>query len=129
MKQGWEFVYPRKQALELAKSSHEPVLTTASDTPVAQMSGNDLTRVDDSGNNVAMSASAQAAGETTQQGEVSAAASQSGSPSQSETASGRTTAMRTQLPTTASTEPLVIVFGALCLTLSLGMRLLRRKAA
>lgn len=122
MKTGWEFVYPRKQALELAKASREPVLTTAADTPVAQMSGDDLVRVDQSGDNVALAQGAvsqQAQAGPEQQGEIAPAAPPDSS----------STAMRSQLPKTASTEPLIVVLSVLTLALGLGMRLLRGKVA
>ena len=39
---GYEFIYPRKQALELAKATSEPILTTAKET--TDFEGADLSR-------------------------------------------------------------------------------------
>ena len=44
---GYEFIYPRHQALELAKVVNEPVLTTGTDTK--DLGTADLTRVTSSG--------------------------------------------------------------------------------
>src|SRR5262245_50919233 len=48
---GYEFIYPRKQALELAKSTSEPILTTTKDS--ADLENADLARVTGSENNQA----------------------------------------------------------------------------
>src|SRR5262245_56606908 len=37
MKTGWEFIYPREQAMKLAQSSNQPVLTTSKDVTNDEM--------------------------------------------------------------------------------------------
>jgi LPXTG-motif cell wall-anchored protein len=45
MKTGWEFIYPREQAMKLAQSSKQPVLTTAQQVTADEMKTADLVRV------------------------------------------------------------------------------------
>src|SRR5688572_19602661 len=49
---GYEFIYPRRQALELAKATQEPVLTTAKDT--TEFESADLSRVGANDNQAAV---------------------------------------------------------------------------
>ena len=49
MKTGWEFIYPREQAMRLAQSSKQPVLTTATDVSSEEMKNAELVRVTPSG--------------------------------------------------------------------------------
>ncbi len=61
---GHEFVYPRNQALKLAKASGESVLTTKSDKDVtSNVAENDLTRVNPQGEDVDANMSRQRASE------------------------------------------------------------------
>ena len=51
---GWEFIYPREQAMTLAKTSAQPVLTTTTDTSSTDaMRTAELTRVDRTGQQTA----------------------------------------------------------------------------
>jgi len=54
-RQGWEFIYPRSQANMLAKSSNQPVLTTASEATGDDMKSGSLVRVSPSGEQVSAS--------------------------------------------------------------------------
>ena len=49
MKNGWEFIYPREQAMKIAQSSKQPVLTTAQDVSNEEMKNADLVRVTPAG--------------------------------------------------------------------------------
>jgi hypothetical protein len=52
---GWELIYPRQQAIRLARAASAPVLTTTAETvKVEQTSTNDLTRVSSSAQNVGL---------------------------------------------------------------------------
>jgi len=44
-RRGWEFIYPRNEAMQLAKNSKDPVLTTAEETSVDKMNDATLARV------------------------------------------------------------------------------------
>jgi len=105
---GYEFIYPRAQALRLAKVASEPVLTTSAETK--DVATADLSRIDGSGVPAAVTveevpAPVQARGRA-QQGEVAQAA--------------RRTA-RTQLPQTATSMPYVMLLSALTLCVGIGV--------
>lgn len=167
---GHEFVYPRSQAVRLAKATGEPVLTTKSESDVSKaVSDDDLTRVDRDGRDVAADMSGQRdSGRArtqsgTMQAETTASAAQSAPPSRPqaatpETATGTSgsatdrsgtagrptpaqdtqsgamaataatgdTNRRTSLPRTASTAPLLTLFGVTAL--AGGLWLHRRRA-
>lgn len=118
---GYEFIYPRAQALQLAKVTSQPVLTTTVETK--DVATADLSRIDGSGVPAAVTveeapAPVQASGRA-QRGEVaqapspgSATAAAAQDPRADERA--RSTA-RTQLPQTASSMPYVLLFGLLVL--------------
>jgi hypothetical protein len=128
---GYEFIYPRKQALELAKGSTEPVLTTARDE--SNLATADLSRVDGQGVPAEVKveenpAPARVTGRA-QQGEIASGASSSQpsrDPRADETA--RSTA-RTELPRTASSLPSVTLLGALALALGVALSLRSRARA
>ena len=64
-RQGWEFVYPREQALKLAKTARQPILTTADNVPADKIeSSSDLVRVEPSGAQADYSASERARAST-----------------------------------------------------------------
>jgi cobalamin biosynthesis Mg chelatase CobN len=127
---GYEFIYPRKQALELAKSTSEPILTTAQETTDFEKA--DLARVDESNQQAAVRveenpAPAEASGR--------AQSADTGASSTSATAQdvraderARSTA-RTELPRTASSVPTVFLLGMLALTLGFGLSLVPRTRA
>lgn len=123
---GYEFIYPRKQALELAKATSEPILTTAQET--SDLAKADLSRVND--NEVVKvepePAPREASGRA-QQADVDAAqggANANASAARDVRADERARATaRTQLPRTASSTPTVLMLGALALAMGLGLSL------
>ena len=127
---GYEFIYPRAQALQLAKVTSEPVLTTRVETK--DVATADLSRIDGSGVPAAVTveeapAPVQASGRA-QRGEVaqlpgSGAAAAAQDPRADERA--RSTA-RTQLPQTATSMPLVMLLAALAICAGLGLWLSAR---
>ena len=129
---GYEFIYPRKQAMELAKVTSEPILTTAKET--TDLAGADLSRVNGSDNQAVTveqepapreaSGRAQPADADAAQGGASANAAQDTRADER----ARSTA-RTQLPRTASSTPTVLVLGALALAMGLGLSLGARNRA
>jgi hypothetical protein len=129
---GYEFIYPRKQALELAKSTSEPILTTTKDS--ADLENADLARVTGSESNqaavnVEQTPAAREASGRAQQADANAAASANAG-AQDVRADERARARaRTELPRTASSTPAVLLFGALTLVLGLGISLWSRVRA
>jgi hypothetical protein len=112
---GFEFIYPREQALRLAKSTREPVLTTRSQTTTAaQTKSGDLDRVSSSGSSVAAAAATteteREPGGRAQQGEV-ASASIDVAPDVAPQTVAANEPPRTQLPRTASAGPIVGLVG------------------
>ena len=129
---GWEFIYPKEQALKLAKAANGSVLTTAStqkDT-TEEMKTADLARVTGSGGETAVAVeekpAATAVAGTAQQGQIAAstlqipttptpvtttaeATSTSGETKQASAFTTRTT--RTRLPQTASSHPALALLG------------------
>jgi hypothetical protein len=138
---GYEFVYPRQQALKLAKAASEPVLTTAEDVSGNQMTNTELSRVDKTGKdlpadgqtaNATENAAAGATASTnaanrTAQGEIATnvpplAPAPGVNDSTAVTQSANAAPARTRLPQTASRAPLVLLYGVLALALGLGLR-------
>ena len=131
---GYEFIYPRKQALELAKATSEPILTTAQDT--SDLANADLSRVNDAANQpvkVEPEPAPREASGRAQQADVDAAqggANANASAARDVRADERARATaRTQLPRTASSNPTVLMLGALALALGLGFSLVSRARA
>ena len=125
---GYEFIYPRDQALRLAKSTKEPILTTAKDT--TDFRNADLSRIDGAGVPAAVTveenpAPAEARGRA-QQADAGASSATARDPQADERAQART---RTELPRTASQMPAVLLFGALALALGVGLSLRSRVRA
>jgi LPXTG-motif cell wall-anchored protein len=132
---GYEFIYPRQQALQLAKSTSEPILTTAKET--TDLASAELSRV--SGNEgqgaavtVEQNPAPREASGRAQQADVEA---QSGAGANANTARdvraderARTTA-RSELPRTGSSTPAVLMLGMLALALGLGVSLGTRARA
>jgi hypothetical protein len=141
---GYEFIYPRKQALELAKATSEPILTTSQET--SDLASADLSRV--SGGDAQSAAvkveenpvPAEARGRA-QQADADQAPSptpsartQSSRPGASSSAPARDvgaderarSTARTELPRTASSTPLVLLSGILSMVLGLGLALVAR---
>ena len=116
---GYEFIYPRPQAIELAKVTSEPVLTTAAETQDLERAA--LARITASGPPAPVSADetpapvAIASGRV-QTGEV--VIDSSGpvlATQQARAGDGAPAVQRTRLPQTASAVPTGIVFGAAAL--------------
>jgi LPXTG-motif cell wall-anchored protein len=127
---GYEFIYPRAQALALAKVTSEPVLTTVAETRDLETA--DLARITASGPAVPVivnenPAPIAAPRGPVQQGEIVADASGPRPVSQQARADdGARSAQRTTLPQTASTRPIVTVFGSAALIAGVALLLWRR---
>ena len=126
---GYEFIYPRQQALQLAKVNSEPVLTTAADTTDFEKA--DLSRVSGSGVPAAVEvednpAPVAAAGRA-QQGEVVGGGRVT--PAQDPRADERArTTTRTALPQTASELPTIALLGLLAILAGLALSFRPRSA-
>ncbi len=115
---GNEFVYPKSQAIGIAKATHQSVLATNdSSTDMEHMKVSEVGRVDENGQ---MSNSTPAPSTTTAPG-----------PAPSTTASNRTNGLapagtagraRTELPRTASSLPLATLMSVLALAAGLALR-------
>ena len=125
---GYEFIYPRRQALQLSKLTSEPVLTTIAETQDFEKA--DLARISASGtpapvvvtdNPVAVAAASGRA----QQGEVARLET---TPVTQEARAdvSAPTAARTRLPRTASMMPTVALFGTAALIAGVALMLWRR---
>jgi len=134
---GYEFIYPREQALKLAQATSEPILTTAQES--SDPATADLARVTGSQANEApvqveqeprpqeVTGRAQQADAGSQGGASTASASaaqdvRADEQAQSTARAGQTTG-RTELPRTSSVLPAVFVLGVLTLTIGLGLTL------
>jgi hypothetical protein len=132
---GRELIYPREQAMRLARSTKEPVLTTQAQSTTAEQTGTgDLSRISSSGQDARVndnaSPEAAAPAGAAQQGEI---APGSISVPERNMAPERTMARaentRTRLPQTASSMPLVALC-ALCLLGAAGtLRFVRRRSS
>jgi hypothetical protein len=126
---GYEFIYPRAQALQLAKATSQPVLTTRAETKDVVTA--DLARIDGSGVPavvVVEEAPAPVAAATgrAQEGEVAAGgATATAAPDTRADERARSTA-RTQLPRTASSMPLALLLGVLAMGAGIGVWLFSR---
>ena len=140
---GYEFIYPREQALRLAKATREPILTTAKDT--TDFKNADLARVDEAGAPAAVKAEespapveargrAQRADAPQATSSASAAAAQGTSSASAAAQDPRSderarAVTRTELPRTAGRLPAVLLFGALAISLGCGLALWGRARA
>jgi len=118
---GYEFIYPRQQALQLAKATSEPVLTTVAETKDFETA--DLSRISGSGVPAAVvvedNPAPVAATGRVQQGEVVVGGGNV-TPAQDPRADERArAATRTALPQTASLWPTVMLFGAVAMLVGL----------
>ena len=126
---GYEFIYPRAQALLLAKVTSAPVLTTRAETTDVVTA--DLARIDGSGVPAAVvvedaPAPVAAAAGRAQQGEVATGGSSAtAAPDTRADERARGTA-RTQLPKTASAWPLLMLLGVLGTGTGIGLWLFSR---
>lgn len=131
---GWEFVYPRTEAVALARSSQQAVLTTAEDTSSAEeMRSAQLARVTPAGEQIGVDADvpvastqAPAARQRVVGGEVAADVPES--TLAQNTTPAASTAPRTRLPATATNNGTVLLIGLVALSFGLGVGLWRRLA-
>jgi hypothetical protein len=130
---GYEFIYPRAQARQLAQTTGASVLTTKSDTTKSEETRTgDLTRIDASGRDQDASASADNASSPREAGTVAQAVPQRTPPqiappsslSQSPVPDPPRVA-RNRLPQTASQLPLAGLIGMLSLVAFSSVRLWR----
>lgn len=145
-RQGWEFIYPREQAMKIAKTARQPILTTADNVPADKIdSSSELVRVEPTGAQSDFSASSapqptEVRG-TAQMGDVAAAdananrvaaaMNSSSAPAPSSTtarAQGNDAAPRTSLPRTASSMPTIALISLLALGAGLALGFHRRQA-
>ena len=121
---GYEFIYPRAQAMQLAKVTNEPVLTTTQET--SQFETADLSRISGQGVPAPVRveetpAPAQVAGRA-QQGEVFTEQGGAAASAQDTRADERArSTARSELPQTAGAIPGMMLFGALSLAAGLGL--------
>lgn len=119
---GHEFLYPRSQAMKLAARTGESVLTTKTETPVADnVAEQDMTRVDRTGADApAITAEAAPAAPVVAERAPEPVVTERAQTTPAETARVE----RTELPATASLLPLLALVGIGSL---LGSRLLRAR--
>jgi len=130
---GWEFIYPKEQALKLAKAASAPVLTTASaqNDTTEEMKTADLARVTGSGGETAVTVEEKPAATTVagtaQEGQIAASTipipttptpvttkTAEATPTSSETkqaSAGAPGTARTRLPQTGSSAPTLALLG------------------
>jgi hypothetical protein len=128
---GYEFIYPRQQALQLAKVITEPVLTTSTDTTDFERA--ELARISAANAPVVVTVletpppvvpSGRA-----QQGEVAGAGGSSATSAVTQAPQADESArpsVRTRLPQTASLVPTAALFGVLSILAGVGLSLWRR---
>lgn len=128
---GYEFIYPRQQALQLAKVTPEPVLTTAAETRDLETA--ELARISRSGAHAAVvvdenPAPVVATGRV-QQGEVASGGDTTAASQDTRADERARSTARTALPQTGSSLPTVALFGALAMLTGIGLSLRRRASA
>jgi len=130
---GYEFIYPRQQALQLARATSQPVLTTSTETKDFETA--DLSRISGSGVPAPVAADeAQApavASGRAQSGEVASAGSAAPVAAARDPQSDERArpSARTQLPQTASWTPTVGLVGVVMVLAGAALALLRRRTA
>jgi len=117
---GNEFVYPRRQAIAIAKATHETVLATdTATTDSGRMKSASIGRVNENG----QMESARPATATTSRGPAPSTTAPAAPP----VGTSGARAARTELPHTASGLPVLAIVGGLALAASLMMRRTRRR--
>jgi hypothetical protein len=134
---GDEFVYPKHQALEIAKATHQPVLAMNDDTSrttAESMKGANVARVNENGEVAGTNASnakpsAPAAPATADQSRTPAAptSTTAATGTTGQTSAGPAKKSRKRLPQTASNLGLFELLSAASLAGFLGVRQLRRR--
>ena len=129
---GYEFIYPRQQALQLAKVTAEPVLTTIAETKALETA--ELARISGSGAPTAVKVEENPAPIVptgrAQQGEVASTGGSgaTGAAAQANrTGDNARTTARTRLPQTASSMPTTLLFGVLALCAGIGLAVWPRR--
>jgi hypothetical protein len=132
MRTGWEFIYPRSQAITIAKTSNAPVLTTAADVSGDAMQSADVVRVDPSGRNAPAEASSGDPSGVASRGEVAAdvpALAEQPPPAASSTVARADQAQtRRALPQTASSTPSFLLASLLSVLGAIAVGVYRRIA-
>jgi LPXTG-motif cell wall-anchored protein len=126
---GYEFIYPRSQALALARVASEPVLTTAADTQDLEKA--ELARITAAGPPapvvvVENPAPIAVASGRVQQGEVADSSGPAPVTQQARADTGALAGQRTSLPQTASSWPVVAISGGAALVAGLALLFWRR---
>ena len=137
---GYEFIFPKEQALRLAKGTSEPVLTTQAQTTTAEQTNTaELSRVSGSGQETTVNTSTAPTSATptgtSQEGQLASSSMSIATPSipaavsaksttTTRTASNRST--RTQLPKTAGELPLLGLLGTVSLFSAASLNYLRK---
>jgi len=117
---GHEFIYPRAQALKIAQRTGETVLTTRTETAIAEnISDQDMTRVDGTGAEMAEARVA----------EQPVAQTPAPTPAPERTVTAPVVTEREELPNTASFLPLLALIGVGSLVGSRWLRRSRRTQA
>jgi hypothetical protein len=132
---GYEFIYPKEQARDLAKGASEPVLTTQEQTTrTEQTNTGDLSRITSSGQETQVGPSTATTASTpignTQQGQIASSSITMPVPfipaiGGTAPASGRNAvaqSARAELPRTASPVPLTAMIGTLALMSAASLR-------
>ena len=121
---GNEFVYPKSQAITIAKATHQTVLAAANDTTTTadEMKSAEVGRVDENGR---MSNSSDAAAATTSPAPAQANTAPAGTAGAAP--APRATTARTELPHTASNLPTVALLSGFAFAAGLMARRARRR--
>jgi hypothetical protein len=132
---GRELIYPREQALRIAKATNTTVLTTKSSTiKVEDAKSGDLTHVSPSGQDTDLAENTAAAepGGRLQRNDVAVAETTSSASAErpvatagQSTPSGRTTPARSSLPQTATNTPFMLMLALGLFTATVALRLAR----
>jgi len=124
-KSGWEFIYPRSQAMQLAQSSKQSVLTTATEVSDDNMGSAPVVRVNPTGAAAAPASGALDVSGESARGEVETPAA----PALAAQEPAPQRVARARLPETASLMPLVTPVGGMLLAAALLVGFWRRRAA
>jgi hypothetical protein len=132
---GRELIYPREQAIRIAKGTNTSVLTTKTETAkIDDVKSDELTRVSPAGQNTDFAANAAASepsgrlqhddvvAQTTPAPRNTTAIATSG---QTPAPAGRTTPARSRLPQTASNTPFALMLAVGLFAATIALRLLR----
>jgi hypothetical protein len=146
-RRGYEFIFPKEQARQLAMAASQPILTTQAQTTTTEQTNTaELSRVDAGGQETSVIATPTAATPigTSQEGQIASSSLSIATPSipavgsasvTNSTASAQTSAaptrstqiQRTQLPQTASQLPLIAIAGTVTLLSGASLRFWRTR--